>query len=70
MYGNVWEWCLDWYAERAEGHIDPQGPLEGTRKVIRGGSFGNVWQWLRSAARYSYPPSKPNEYVGFRLIRI
>lgn len=44
MMGNVSEWCLDWYL--AEEYllragrkvIDPQGPPEGTLKVLRGGA--------------------------------
>ena len=51
--GNVWEWCLDWYADYDEQSlIDPGGPVLGDRKVQRGGAF--VWHsalTCRAAAR-------------------
>lgn len=69
IYGNVWEWCKDWYSDHPEGGIDPQGPKSGTRKVLRGGSFGNLWEHNRSTARHSFEPDKPNMFTGFRIIR-
>jgi len=56
MYGNVMEYCSDWYAEDAyrqagDGATDPKGPSEGTEHVVRGGYFGDDASMLRSAAR-------------------
>ncbi len=42
MIGQVSEWVKDWYAEdfyRSSPARDPQGPLRGTFRVLRGGSW-------------------------------
>ncbi len=57
MSGNVFEFCSDWYKPDAyslypEGVVrDPKGPETGTEHVIRGGSFLNTADDVRSAAR-------------------
>jgi len=58
MAGNVCEFCLDWYDEKAyagaaEGGtiVDPRGPKTGKEHVIRGGSFLCGLSEMRSAAR-------------------
>jgi len=57
MLGNVAEFCSDWYAENAyslypAGIVkNPKGPETGEERVIRGGSFNNSADMLRSAAR-------------------
>ena len=41
MLGNAWEWTADWHDEAyyaASPLADPQGPLEGSVRVRRGGS--------------------------------
>jgi formylglycine-generating enzyme required for sulfatase activity len=40
MHGNVYEWCLDWYGPYPTGDVkDPAGPIEGKKRVARGGCF-------------------------------
>jgi formylglycine-generating enzyme required for sulfatase activity len=53
MVGNVWEWVNDWYAEDyyATGPSqDPQGPLRGSFRVLRGGD----WRQGSPEMRVSY----------------
>lgn len=73
MYGNVAEWCQDFFGERPELHkhvIDPIGPENGFGRVIRGGSWGASPTASQSGyASYSLQ-NNPNYYTGFRLIAI
>ena len=69
MHGNVWEWCSDRYGEYPEGPvIDPVGPDEGSRRVVRGGFWDCDAQYCRSAQRFKRIPSiPPDSYIGFRV---
>ena len=70
MHGNVWEWTADWFAAAYPTDnptIDPTGPASGSHRVKRGGSWFNVGAPLRSAQRFSNPPSYRTNRVGFRV---
>ena len=79
--GNVWEWCLDWYADDITGiggkvNIDQStpantlsgNPTSGTTRVRRGGSWSGVAGTCRPANRHYFDPSKRYSNGGFRLL--
>ena len=68
MSGNVWEWCRDWYGDYPTGSVtDPTGPLSGSRRVLRGGSWSYNARGCRSAVRGDDFPSGRNLHIGFRV---
>lgn len=73
MYGNVWEWCQDIFIENLGAATvkdplhNPVKPKEGTRRVIRGGSWFNNGGNARSAYRGHLTPDFRNNRLGFRL---
>lgn len=69
MSGNVEEWCSDWYGKyNAEDETDPQGPSEGTKRVIRGGYFSSDSFNVYCDFRSSNIPSYQNATIGLRLV--
>jgi formylglycine-generating enzyme required for sulfatase activity len=71
MHGNVLEWCADRYGEYPEGLLtDPSGPLMGSPRVIRGGSWNSYALYCRAAGRSGITPSFTYRISGFRVARI
>jgi len=69
LAGNLYEWVSDWYADTfyaSPPTRNPHGPLEGSTKVQRGGSYINSPYRLRSTFRTKGDPTEHDPHVGFR----
>jgi sulfatase modifying factor 1 len=69
LSGNVWQWVQDWEADyTADAQVDPQGPGNGQRRVVRGGSWGGGPQGCRATFRERSPPGHRDAHIGFRVV--
>ena len=72
MAGNVSEWVSDWRGNdyySLSPADDPQGPVTGESRVLRGGSLANDDVYVRSANRGDRDPAYGNDIIGFRCAR-
>jgi len=72
MLGSVWEWVTDWYDERyytAPESRDPQGPVGGDSRVLRGGSWLYGASFARASTRFKLQPASSYSDFGFRCVR-
>ncbi|TAL09936.1 MAG: hypothetical protein EPO02_08810 [Nitrospirae bacterium] len=71
LAGNVMEWVSDWYQEDAytTGLANPQGPPNGSSKVIRGASWGTVGKETRLTMRLKMVPDFRDTTIGFRCAK-
>jgi formylglycine-generating enzyme required for sulfatase activity len=70
MCANVHEWCSDWFAadyNASSPSRNPRGPMHGTRRSSRGGSWRHHVKISRCAARSSIPPEFQYADYGFRV---
>ncbi|MDR4469808.1 MAG: SUMF1/EgtB/PvdO family nonheme iron enzyme [Nitrospira sp.] len=75
MSGNVWEWVEDCWHEKYDG-APPNGSAwiatnggDCTRRVLRGGSWDNNPEYLRTLRRLSDNADFRYNSIGFRLVQ-
>ena len=67
IHGNVWEWVYDWFGiYPGLKKANPQGPEIGKYRILRGGSWSDPAEYLRSAMRRDALPTSTYNNVGFR----
>jgi formylglycine-generating enzyme required for sulfatase activity len=73
MHGNVWEWVEDAYADNYAGASSSGAAHASCRecklRVLRGGSWLNGPNGVRSARRHAARPDFRRTDVGFRIAR-
>lgn len=74
LSGNVSEWVSDWYQfeylGRTSNFTNPSGPISGTFKVSKGGSWSNGATELRAPYREQYfNPESRSKTLGFRCAK-
>ncbi len=71
MSGNAWEWCADWFDEKYYKNSsteNPTGPVEGKKRVIRGGCWQSDSAQIRSVFRTGARPNEGFYVIGFRIV--
>jgi len=76
VFGNVWEWCYDYYDNQQHSTPavmnNPTGPSRGVERTIRGGSFVSPGASLNNffpAMGSSMKPDYSSRFTGFRVVR-
>jgi formylglycine-generating enzyme required for sulfatase activity len=67
LVGNAAEWVKDWYGSYSSDiQTNPEGPIIGTTKVVRGGSYRLSAAGVRVTARADLDPTLTSSVTGFR----
>jgi formylglycine-generating enzyme required for sulfatase activity len=73
MHGNVWEWVQDsWHSDYNDAPVDGSAWIKGgdqSKRVLRGGGFGDDPWFLRSASRFDRALDYRANHVGMRIAR-
>jgi len=72
MHGNVWEWVQDRYHDSYNGAPSDGSAWESgnnSYRIVRGGSWHDTPDGLRSRLRMWIPPGHRNGIFGFRLVQ-
>ena len=69
VLGNVWEWVQDpWPSDQSPSNASPALVSKGDNRVIVGGGWDNDFRMCNLAARYSAPPGRKADNIGFRVL--
>lgn len=69
MAGNNWEWVWDFHARHLPSfQVDPTGPVAGSNRIFKGGSWFTKAERLTCAMRYPANPDTAFDDIGFRMI--
>lgn len=70
MTGNVWQWTADWFSStyyQTSPKDNPKGPVSGTGRSMRGGSWMGSPEAIRSSFRDGFAPEgRYPGSIGFR----
>ena len=72
VLGNAWEWVDDAWPAAAPANAVSPGPSSkslgvGENRVIVGGGWDNDFRMCNLASRYSAPPTRKADNIGFRV---
>ena len=69
MAGNIREWIADWYGEnyyKSSPSENPTGPIIGTERSLRSGSYAEDQQQISVYTRFKHLPDSAGLNRGFR----